>query len=212
MSDITRQQAIYYLKAMRTMCVFQDAFGEPVDTDVYDEALDMAINSLETDEAYQLEYERVEELKSKDNLCNSCSNISCEFQSGIVRKKCDFYRPNFLRQWYGEPKLHTEIDNCGNYYTMSISNGNEYEAESQHKQNIKVYAHDFSVSEEQAEKELRICKVVTTKQLEEMYQKFERKLWSVREDVRGDDMVEIGYAEQFLQDLLGEMGCWDEKV
>ena len=57
MGDITRQQAIYYLKAMRTMCVFQDAFGEPVDTDVYDEALDMAINSLEVDEAYNLMYE-----------------------------------------------------------------------------------------------------------------------------------------------------------
>jgi hypothetical protein len=31
------------------------------------------------------------------------------------------------------------------------------------------------------------------------------------EDVRGDDMIEVGYAEQFLQDLLCEFGCWDEE-
>ncbi len=49
------------------------------------------------------------------------------------------------------------------------------------------------------------------KKLEEMYQKFEKKLWSEHEDVRGDDMIEVGYAEQFLQDLLLEFGCWDEE-
>ena len=38
------------------------------------------------------------------SLCNSCTNIGCEFQSGIVRTKCDFYMP---------PQL--EPDNCGNY-------------------------------------------------------------------------------------------------
>lgn len=58
-----------------------------------------------------------------------------------------------------------------------------------------------------------ICnKTVTVKQLEEMYDKFQKKLWSVHEDVRGDDMIEVGYAEQFLQDLLGEFGCWDEEM
>lgn len=55
-------------------------------------------------------------------------------------------------------------------------------------------------------------KSVTIKQLEEMYTKFEQKLWREREDVRGDDMIEVGYAEQFLQDLLAEFGCWDEEV
>lgn len=58
-----------------------------------------------------------------------------------------------------------------------------------------------------------ICnKTVNVKQLEEMYDKFQKKLWSVHEDVRGDDMIEVGYAEQFLQDLLGEFGCWDEEM
>lgn len=51
---------------------------------------------------------------------------------------------------------------------------------------------------------------ITIKQLEEMYDKFQKKLWLEHENVRGDDMVEIGYAEQFLQDLLMEFGCWEE--
>ena len=42
-----------------------------------------------------------------DNLCNSCTNIGCEFQSGIVRTKCAFYMPP-----------HIESDNCGNYVVM----------------------------------------------------------------------------------------------
>ena len=39
-----------------------------------------------------------------NNLCDSCTNIGCEFQSGIVRTKCAFYMPP-----------HIEPDNCGNY-------------------------------------------------------------------------------------------------
>lgn len=42
------------------------------------------------------------------NLCNSCTNIKCEFQSGIVRKECTFYMPP-----------HIEPDNCGNYDVIS---------------------------------------------------------------------------------------------
>ena len=41
------------------------------------------------------------------NLCSSCTNIECEFQSGIVRTKCAFYMPP-----------HIEPDNCGNYVVM----------------------------------------------------------------------------------------------
>jgi len=42
-----------------------------------------------------------------NNLCNSCTNIGCEFQSGIIRTKCAFYMPP-----------HIEPDNCGNYVVM----------------------------------------------------------------------------------------------
>lgn len=42
-----------------------------------------------------------------DNLCDSCTNIGCEFQSGIIRTECAFYMPP-----------HMETDNCGNYIVM----------------------------------------------------------------------------------------------
>ena len=41
-----------------------------------------------------------------ENLCVSCTNKACEFQSGIPRSKCDFYIT---------PMPHLETDNCGNY-------------------------------------------------------------------------------------------------
>lgn len=42
-----------------------------------------------------------------DNLCKSCINLGCEFQSGIVRTECAFYMPPYI-----------EPDNCGNYVVM----------------------------------------------------------------------------------------------
>lgn len=66
------------------------------------------------------------------------------------------------------------------------------------------------VKKERDNLEMLKQKTITIKQLEEMYDKFQKKLWREHEDVRGDDMIEIGYAEQFLQDLLMEFGCWEE--
>lgn len=43
-----------------------------------------------------------------NNLCISCTNIGCEFPSGIVRTRCAFYMP---------PRIET--DNCGNYVIQS---------------------------------------------------------------------------------------------
>ena len=48
------------------------------------------------------------------SLCNSCTNIGCEFQSGIVRMKCAFYMP---------PQL--EPDNCGNYVVQDSTTKND---------------------------------------------------------------------------------------
>ena len=48
------------------------------------------------------------------NLCNSCTNIGCEFQSGIVRTKCAFYMPP-----------HIESDNCGNYVVQDSTTKND---------------------------------------------------------------------------------------
>ncbi len=44
---------------------------------------------------------------TNNNLCNSCTNIGCNNQSGIVRTECVFYMPP-----------HLEPDNCGNYVIM----------------------------------------------------------------------------------------------
>ena len=52
-----------------------------------------------------------------NNLCSSCTNIGCEFQSGIVRTKCAFYMPP-----------HLEPDNCGNYVVMQPTVKDQYEA------------------------------------------------------------------------------------
>lgn len=49
-----------------------------------------------------------------NNLCNSCTNIGCGFQSGIVRTKCVFYMP---------PQL--EPDNCGNYVVQDSTTKND---------------------------------------------------------------------------------------
>ena len=48
------------------------------------------------------------------SLCNSCTNIGCEFQSGIVRTKCAFYIPSQL-----------EPDNCGNYVIQDSTTKND---------------------------------------------------------------------------------------
>ena len=55
------------------------------------------------------------------------------------------------------------------------------------------------------------AKVVTTEQLEEMYIKFQQRLWHEHEDVMGNDVVELGFAEQSLQNYLMEFGCWDRE-
>lgn len=55
-------------------------------------------------------------------------------------------------------------------------------------------------------------KAIPLKQLEEMYEKFQKKLWRESEDVRGDDMIEVGFAEESLQEFLIEFGCWDSEV
>ena len=71
-------------------------------------ALDMAIKALEQEFCGDVIN------RQADNLCSSCTNIGCEFQSGIVRTKCAFYMPP-----------HIEPDNCGNYVVMQPINPQE---------------------------------------------------------------------------------------
>lgn len=43
------------------------------------------------------------------NLCDSCTNFKCEFQSGIVRTECAFYMPPHIAQDYRSKQLIDEL-------------------------------------------------------------------------------------------------------
>ena len=45
------QKAIRLIRNLPTMCGFTDAYGEPIDSDAYYEAVDMAISALQAQEA-----------------------------------------------------------------------------------------------------------------------------------------------------------------
>ena len=61
-------------------------------------------------------------------------------------------------------------------------------------------------------KEVPTGKWITTKQLEDMYDSYQKSLWREHEDIRGDDMVLLSDAELFLQEELYLLGCWDDEV
>ena len=44
---MTNQEAIRLMRNLPTMCEFADAYGEPIDSDAYYEAVDMAISALQ---------------------------------------------------------------------------------------------------------------------------------------------------------------------
>lgn len=46
---MTREEAIYRLKALLTMCDFRDAFGDRVDDKLYEDAVAMAIEALKAE-------------------------------------------------------------------------------------------------------------------------------------------------------------------
>lgn len=59
------------------------------------------------------------------NLCSSCTNIGCEFQSGIVRTECAFYMPP-----------HVEPDNCGNYVVQKLTAKNDLGVDAISRQSV----------------------------------------------------------------------------
>ena len=44
---MTKQEAVRLIRNLPTMCEFTDAYGEPIDSDAYYEAVDMAISALQ---------------------------------------------------------------------------------------------------------------------------------------------------------------------
>ena len=88
---------------------------------------------------------------TNNNLCDSCINIGCMFQSGIVRTECAFYMP---------PQI--EPDSCGNYVVMlptveAIPKANVYKA----IQEMMKYEHEgfINISLARLEEILKNCGV-----------------------------------------------------
>lgn len=77
--EFKRENAIFYIKALRTMCLFEDAYGDPVDSDVYDDAIKTADKDLK--KLYKIEKlfkkYKVAEAK-KMNLTSCFENELCE--------------------------------------------------------------------------------------------------------------------------------------
>lgn len=63
-----------------------------------------------------LEQEPCEDAISRkaDRICDSCTNVGCIFQTGIVRTQCAFYMPP-----------HMQPDNCGNYVIQEPKTKND---------------------------------------------------------------------------------------
>lgn len=57
---MTRKEAITWLNKLYARADITDEYGDMEDMQPYEEALNIAINSLEIDERYELEYEQVE--------------------------------------------------------------------------------------------------------------------------------------------------------
>ena len=129
MSDISRKEAIGIFKNMLDAW---DNYYTIASSDKKKEAVKLAIDSLEVDEAYQLEYE----VSAGQRRCNKC-----KYYEGVHNimghAPCSYHKiGGVLWDWY-----------CSQF---------ESNISDHHKQNIKAYAHDFGISEEQAEKELRV--------------------------------------------------------
>ena len=123
-----------------------------------EDACKVAVASLKTDEAYDLMYEepdfcedcisRKQAIQGLGEQPYAWTDSDFEIQQiqdwkntkamleelPSVLPKCKEGKteyPEFLSRWYGEPMPRTEIDNCGNIYTMSISNGEEFECKAE---------------------------------------------------------------------------------
>ena len=65
---MTRKEAISWLTRLYVRADFTDEYGDMEDKNPYEEALDMAINSLERDEKYAELRKRFQEVMMKENM------------------------------------------------------------------------------------------------------------------------------------------------
>ena len=68
---MTPKKAIRLIRALPTMCEFTDAYGTPIDSDAYYDAVDMAISALQAQELSN----NSPKLNSGNGECKWCENI-----------------------------------------------------------------------------------------------------------------------------------------
>ena len=87
---MTREEAVYKLKSAFTMCEFIDAYGEPIDSDIYYEALEVAIEALQQPEIIRCKnckyWNRLTIVTSKDERKGLC-----EHHDHIMATREDFF-------------------------------------------------------------------------------------------------------------------------
>ena len=59
---MTKQEAVRLIRNLPTMCEFTDAYGDPIDSEAYYEAVNMAISALQAQEAKHSTYEQGEKM------------------------------------------------------------------------------------------------------------------------------------------------------
>lgn len=69
---MTRKEAIKWLNKLYARADITDEYGDMEDMQPYEEAINIAINSLEIDERYELEYEQTVICPSYGIDCKDC--------------------------------------------------------------------------------------------------------------------------------------------
>jgi len=80
------EEAIRFIRNLPTMCVFTDAYGEPIDSDAYYEAVDAAISALEK----QIEKKPIEDGKLLLYKCPICKKLVYDYGRYCVACGCKF--------------------------------------------------------------------------------------------------------------------------
>ena len=87
-----------------------------------------AINAIKRGKT--LEQESTTKNDLAHNLCDSCTNIGCVFQSGIVRTKCAFYMPSVTPKieprkghWINTDATHSKCNRCGALFEIISADG-----------------------------------------------------------------------------------------
>ena len=119
------QEAIRLIRNLPTMCEFTDAYGEPIDSDAYYEAVDIAISALQarvnnaleqlpgvqtnvSDALYEYHYDHTDCIWYRPEARNRCPSTCAQYRDGwndamnYIFRDGKGYRPYRRNEQYGE--------------------------------------------------------------------------------------------------------------